>query len=191
MKTRHLIPAYVAIALLFLRADCNFVSFDQKPLALTVNIDKIFHMQSASGTDTKSAVVNMAQLYLDAGVDDPTKISDVTTELISITILENNTGASTTASGNLQFQESLPGATIYPLANFTNLNLNSVLNAPITPFGTGAALGVNLLSVNALTTAIKKIPPTTLTLYFTGSAANGPIDFKAHVVCKLQAKYAP
>lgn len=174
--------------LLLLNIQCKIVDFKGEDVVVTVTVTKTYHILTSSDTFDKSGDINLAKEYQDAGVD-PSKIDTVKVVNIAVTVTENFTGSNTTASGNVSFKEkSSPGGFIN-LASFTDINLNDVLNNPITPFTLLTTLTVDPVGMAALPASLSKTPPPTLEIKFSGSASSSTIDFTVEVTITLQVEY--
>jgi len=189
MKKRHILPVYLILGFLFIRSNCDIISFDQQPLVVTVVFESTHRALSPSTFFSSVEPANFADLYSQAGIN-MDQISEVTIELIEVVITNNNTGPNTTASANLAYRESGPLTTEYNLASFQDVNLNSVLNQPITPF-TAIGLGVNETGINQLKSTLSEVPPPNIVYIDSGSVNEGVVDFTATVKVKVQVKYTP
>jgi len=177
-----------SLFLLLLNIHCKIVDFKGEDVVVTVTVTKIYNLFESSTTFNESGDVNLAKEYQDAGVD-PDKIDTVKVVNIEVTVTENNTGSNTTASGNVSYKEKLSPVGPINLASFTNVNLNDVLNNPITPFTVLTTLTVDPVGIAALTASLSKTPPPTLEIIFSGSVNSPPVDFTVEITIKLQVEY--
>lgn len=187
MRKRFIIPAVLAMGVLFIRADCDLVSFDAQPLIVTATWQKIYDIDSNNTSYSKVETINVAQLYADAGINS-NNIQETSLQIVEVVITENNTGDSTTATGFLQFRNAASSGAWTQLASFSNVNLNSILNQPINPF-TAVRLGVDGAAATAFSNLFAQSPPPMISADFAGSVNTPPVDFKARVVIKIQVKF--
>ena len=164
---------------------CKIIDFSDQDIFVTITIEKPYNISSNSTSFSDSTFLNLAAAYADAEVE-PEKVTGVKLSSLEVEITENSTGSNTTASGNISFMET--GGTQYSLATFSNVNLNSVLNNPITPFSVSSQLTMEPGGVSQFTNIVQQIPPPAIMFYITGTVNQPPVNFKAKLVVKIQVR---
>ena len=167
---------------------CKIIEFGEEDIFITVAIEKNYPIISNSSSFSESETINLAAEYSDADVD-PAEIDTVFITTMEVKITENSTGSNTTASGDISF--SVNGGSSIDLASFENVNLNSVLNAPIDPFSDLNPLTMAPGGVTQFTDSIEQIPPPTLTFYISGTVNQPPVNFIADLKVVIQVKLQP
>jgi hypothetical protein len=167
---------------------CKIIEFDEEDIFVTVTIEKNYPISSNSSSFSESETINLAAEYSDAGVD-PEEIDSVYITTMEVNITENSTGSNTTATGAISF--TVNGGSDIALATFSNVNLNDVLNVPITPFSVLSQLTMVSAGVTQFTNAVQQIPPPTLTFYINGTVNQPPVNFKANLKVVIQLKLQP
>jgi len=185
MIKRNLIVAMVVLSIFALQLQCKIVDFKPQSVFVTVTLEKMFHVASTTSSFSKSQVLPLADAYEGIAVQN---IEAVNLVAVAVMITRNGTGAGTTASGQILFANAATPLQQQTLASFTNVNLNQVLNNPITPFSAQALLNMNPDGVADFLLLVSQVPPATLILYFNGSVNQPPVDFDANVKITLQLK---
>ena len=177
----------ILVALVFLMTaafGCKVVNFAGEDIFLTFTIDRTFDV-SDSGTAFNSSVqVDLQDVFGDI---DFASVEEISISAIELTVTRNNTGPSTTASGRIAFNRvDSPFPTDIVLATFSNVNLNSVLGTPMTPFGALALLDINAAGIAQFRAAAASVP--VIRLSVSGTVSNPPVDFSGRVVLVMQVK---
>ena len=185
MLKRISILAIVVIFLLLLQIQCNLIDFGGGTIFVTATFDQVFFVNSASTSYIEMETINLADVFDDAGIN-PAEVGAVNLVEFEIIVLRNGTGSGTTASGEILFTESGTSASSTVLAAFTNINLNTVLNNPITPFNYSGLM--NTSGVTAFKALATQMPPPSIDFLLAGTVNSPPVDFDARVRIVLQVR---
>jgi hypothetical protein len=179
------------LSLLLLGAECDILSFSQKPLVVDLTIQMLSHAQSNTNSYNGQETINLAQEYADLGIP-AEKIKEINIKNIQIVITENMTGPNIEIS-NLLIQIALVGSTTYiTLAEALNVGkLNDILNSPINPWSTALTLGVKTNGVETLIGWLDTSPPPNFVMRVNTTLSGSPVDFKATTTLEIQVKYQP
>ncbi len=185
MIKRILILPILVIFLLLLQIQCNIIDFGSGTVYVTATFDQDFFVNSSSTSYSETESVNLADVYDDAGIN-PADVGAVNLVEFEIEVLRNGTGSSTTASGSVLFKESGSPLSATLLAGFTDINLNSVLNNPISPFNYPGLM--NTSGVAAFKTLVTQMPPPSIDFNLSGTVNSPPVDFDARIRIVLQVR---
>lgn len=184
MIKRISILTILAIFLLLLQMQCNLIDFGGGTVLVNATFDQVFLVNSSSTSYIETGSINLASVYDDAGID-PGDVRAVNLVEFEIEVLRNGTGSNTTASGSVLFAQSgVAGTTL--LAGFSDINLNSVLNNPISPFNyTGL---MNTSGVTAFKALASQMPPPSIVFVVAGTVNSPPVDFDVRIRIVLQVR---
>ncbi len=185
MINRSLTLAILILCSLLLPIQCNIIDFGGGTIFVTASFDRTFTVNSTSTSYSEEVTINLANVYDDAEIN-PDDVKAINLTEFEIIILRNGTSSSTTASGEILFRESGSPAPGTLLAGFTNVNLNSVLNDPITPFTYSGLLSAS--GVTAFKSLVVQTPPPNIVFSLSGTVNSPPVDFDAQLRIVLQVR---
>jgi|GEM_PF-3626597 hypothetical protein len=167
-------------------AGCKIVSFQAQDVYVTGTIDRTFEVSSAQSSYFTSQTVNLEEIFGDV---DFAEVEEVILANIELTVIRNNMGPNTTASGVVAFNvpdNPLPSNVV--LATFSNVNIQQVLNTPMTPYGALALLSINSNGVTQFHQAAAQ--SSRITFYVSGTVNSPPVDFEARLRVTVQLRLA-
>ena len=171
------------IFLLLLQIQCNLIDFGGGTVFVSATFDQVFFVNSTSTSYNETESINLATIFDDAGID-PGEVREVNLVEFEIEVRRNGTGSTTTASGDVLFKKSGSPGSATLLASFTDINLNSVLNNPITPFNYSGLMSTS--GVTAFKALAVQMPPATIDFLLSGTVNSPPVDFDVRIRIVLQ-----
>ncbi len=163
---------------------CKLVDFTGQNIYLTFTLDRAFDVVYSGDRFGGADQVDLHEVFGDL---DFASVEGISISAIEVTITRNNTGPNTTASGQIAFNRvSSPFPTDIVLASFSNVNLNSVLNRTMSPFGTPPLLDVSAAGINQFKAVAASMP--VIRLGFSGRVSSPPVDFSARISIVFQVK---
>lgn len=187
MKSRISFVIFLFAILVGFNSSCKIVSFDKQTFFVTITLEELFDLQSGNTSYMEMGTVDLGGEFSDVELADVVGITIVD---IQVTIIENNTSATTSTSGNVYFNNlTTPLGTDVLLASFSNININANLNNPLN-FANNL-LNINALGVAALETQANQTPPPELKFVVSGAVNNPPVDLVVNVLVTFQLELAP